>query len=81
MAQIDVDIDDFLSGCNSKDIKNLLKCLVEDGYLDKSAIISNDGKTSYVEQEHIDACLKLSKNYRSLSPEDSNLILKMSSRF
>lgn len=35
---VDIDIDEFLSNCNKKDIEYIIECLVEDGHLDKKVL-------------------------------------------
>lgn len=37
-TSIDIDIDDFISECNSREIKELIEFLVEDGYLPESIL-------------------------------------------
>lgn len=37
-TSIDIDIGDFISECNSREIKDLIEFLVEDGYLPESIL-------------------------------------------
>jgi hypothetical protein len=47
MAYIDIDIDEFLSSCSSRDIKELIQSLVEDDHLPKEIL----GKNGEVKDE------------------------------
>ena len=39
---IDIDPDDFISACSSEEIQELIDALVEDGYVKKHEVESND---------------------------------------
>ena len=37
---VDVDVDEFVSACSKREIKELIECLVENGHINESSIIS-----------------------------------------
>jgi hypothetical protein len=82
MPQIDVEIDDFLSNCDKWDIKEIIKCLIEDGHIDSSQIPTESKPLhlSCSEMIYEDALDKLKGKWNSLSKEDEEIILKISNK-
>lgn len=79
----DIDIDDFLSACTSKDIEELLDALAEDGYLtENSKYVRTDNKQlSINEHQYRSSLQKLADNWLTLSPEAEAAINGMAARF
>lgn len=79
-ADADVSVDDFLSECSSSDIDDIIKALVEDGYLPKH--VSNAyNKVGPSEEFFEDALNKLHGKWNCLSKEEEELIINISKRF
>ena len=72
---VDIDIDEFLSNCSSKDIEYIIKCLIEDGHLDKREVEKN--KNSPQETEWDNYINKLKHGKYQLTVEEEQLILKI----
>jgi hypothetical protein len=77
----DVDIDDFLSACNSREIKELIQALIDDGHLPESISEFNTSNIGISESEYEDALGKLHGKYHTLSKEEEEAIIKISKRF
>ena len=69
-AEVDVDIDDFLSACSSREIKNLINTLIEEGYLNSTAIKNGEDEQSYLESEWTELTNKFSEIRLRISQED-----------
>lgn len=78
---IDIDVDDFLSACNSSEIKELIQALVDDGHLPESISEFKTNNVSISESEYEDALGKLHGKYHTLSREEEQAIIKISKRF
>lgn len=76
-TSIDIDIDDFISECNSREIKDLIEFLVEDGYLPESILTDTPKiENTYWNQE----VQKLTDNQWKLSVEDEQTILNITKK-
>jgi hypothetical protein len=65
---VDVDVDDFVSACNKKEIEELIETLVDDGHLPASVI--NSVNVGVLESEFFEKIDMLKDKYYSLSRED-----------
>lgn len=77
---IDIDVDEFLNSCDSSEIKELIDCLVEGGYINSDRTISERGM-SVGETFYVEAIEKLADKYHMLTKEEEELIIKLSKRF
>jgi len=73
-AEVDVEIDDFLSSCSSRDINELIEALIEDGYLKADCQTNSTGKKTYLEEEWDQISNKINEIRLRISPEDEELI-------
>jgi hypothetical protein len=81
-GDIDIDVDDFLSACSSREIKELITALVEDGHLPQSVLNGeNSGKQSIMEWEFNKIIEKITSNYIRLTSEEEEMLRKIASRF
>lgn len=82
-GEVEVDVDYFLSSCNSSEIKEIIQALVNDGYLPKSVLGIENGNNSngVAELEFEDALDKLHGKWNVLSREEEEAIIKISKRF
>ena len=73
---IDIDPDDFISSCNSREIEELIDCLVEDGY-----VIRVNTPSESVSDEELDQALAKIKHFRvMLAAEEEEIIKKIGNR-
>lgn len=79
----DIDIDDFLSACTSKDIEELIDTLAEDGYLTENSkyVKADDKLPSINELQYQSSLRKLADNWLTLSPEEEATINSIAARF
>lgn len=74
-TEVDISVDEFLSECDSGDIKELIDALIEDGHLNQTQVFKHKAsQASLLEQEHINMCDALSKNYYQMSNEDTQIL-------
>ena len=71
---VDVDIDDFVSACSKREIKELIDILIEDGHISKSSIISADENVGALETDFLEKMGKLQEKYYRLSQEDEKTL-------
>ena len=77
-TEVWVDVEEFVNECSEKEIKKLIKVLIEDGHIKKSEIKSkNHNLLDEMWQEKVE---KILNNRLSLSEEDINLIENIASK-
>ena len=85
-VNIDISVDQFLTECDVKDIKEIIKTLREDGFLKDTDLLDEDqtGGGYWAgggDWEYNEAIAKLDKNYYQLSKEDTDIIIQLAKRF
>lgn len=73
-ADVDVEVDEFVSSCSRREIKDLIDVLIEEGHLTNIQPPTPVDERTMMEQEWIDLCEKLSHVRLQLSYEDENVI-------
>lgn len=76
---IEIETDEFLSDCSSRETKEIIKSLVEDGYLKEDSIIT-DNLEGFHELEWNKICDKIHKSRLTISTEDEKLIRQIYER-
>jgi hypothetical protein len=82
MANIDVDIDDFLSSCDRHDIKEVIEWLKETEWINEDSDDENEkqipfNKQNIYDQEWYSLCDKLSRIRLQLTHRDEETIRKI----
>ena len=82
MANIDVDVDDFLSSCNRYDIKEIIKFLKDEEWISEDSDDENQNliplnKQNIYDQEWYSLCDKLSRIRLQLTQRDEETIRKI----
>jgi hypothetical protein len=78
-AEIDIDVDEFLSACSKRELKELIKALKEDGYINSHT--GEDIKPiSVMEEKFINDANKLMYNYHRLTQTEIDIIESISKR-
>lgn len=79
---VDVDVYEFISECSKREIKELIECLVENGHINESSIITEISKNpTLMEIEHIEVCDKLSSVYHRMNIEECELLKQIASKY
>jgi hypothetical protein len=80
---IDIDVDEFLSSCDSSEIEQVVDYLIEDGRITPERKFSQlrERGMSVGESFYVEAIEKLSDKYHMLSKEEEELIIKLAKRF
>lgn len=79
---IDIDVDEFLSACSSREKEELIDALIEDRYLKENCKVDYKYEgLSVSESFYIDAIDKIKGRWNMLTQEEEEIILKIASRF
>lgn len=76
---MDIGPDEFVSACNSYEIRELIEALVEDGHINNPHVKSKD-KTSLNEGSFGECLDKLSANYLQLTLDEEEVIRNIAKR-
>jgi hypothetical protein len=76
---VDIDVDDFISSCGTRDIKEIIKTLKDDGHLPHYFPI--DKKMTFLEEKFINKMSELSSHYIRLSREDEEILEKLFKKY
>lgn len=83
-AEIEVDVDDFISSCSQSEIAGLIDCLIDEGYLPQSFRASTNPKINpngtLASNEFDESVSKLFGNFWRLSNEDAEIINKIADK-
>ena len=71
---VDIDVDEFVSTCNKKEIKELIEVLIENGHISPSASTETDKNVGVLESDFIEKMEKLKEKYYRLSHEDEKTL-------
>lgn len=80
----DIDVEDFLYACGSRDIDELIDALIEEGHLPKSVKRINQSENSGAsapECEYEEALDRLHGKWNMLSADEEQTIISISKRF
>jgi hypothetical protein len=66
-----ISVNEFISMCESDDIKEIIHTLDEEGHLDK---FKKNDRMSLHEENHRDNCIFLIENYYRISAEEEQII-------
>jgi hypothetical protein len=71
-SEIDIDPSEYVDSCSSREIKDLIEYLVEDGHLPNSVLVQTPNTKSHsrLQQDFSEKLDTLSKKYHSISKED-----------
>lgn len=82
---VDIDVDEFLSGCSESEKEELIKALVEDGYIEPSRAEKNSGSgvrgPNINDQIFWDNLDRLGKCRDLLTSDEENYINNLAERF
>lgn len=78
---VDIDVDEFVSSCRKRDIKELIESLVDGGHLPKSVRkTSEEDRRTFGEIKFSEKLEVLKSKYYSLSPEEEEFFEKVFKR-
>jgi hypothetical protein len=75
---LDIDVDDFLDSCDSRDIEKLIEYLIYCGHINKE---QTDDEQSLYEWEFNEMITKIADNRLRLTAEEDALLKKIADRF
>lgn len=78
-AEIDINVDEFVSECSPKEIKILIDTLRDDGYLTSTNIVPDN--VSFMQEKHVYYCGKLADFYLQMSSEDMEIVEKLAKKY
>lgn len=78
---VDVDVDEFVSACSKREIKELIDVLVDEGHINPSTIEGNDKNIGVFEGVFIEKMDLLKEKYYRLSREDENILEELFKKY
>jgi hypothetical protein len=81
-VDLDIDVNDFLSECSSREIKELINVLIEDGHLVKHPLLPGyDEKLGVMEEEFLGKLQDISTKYYSMTEEELEMINNLYNKY
>ena len=81
-SYVDVDVDEFVSSCSSREIKELIDCLIEDGHLKENQFVKqSDDKRGVLEEEFLEKLTVISGKYYSMTEEELESINNLYNKY
>ena len=78
-ANVDIDVDDFISNCSEREIKELITTLKDNGHLSNDFLINE--KMSFLEESFVKKMSELSSQYTRISLEDEEVLEKLFKKY
>lgn len=78
---VDVDVDEFISACNKREIKELIEVLIEGGHINSSAVEDTEKTIGVLEGDFIEKMDLLKEKYYRLSQEDEKTLEKLFEKY
>ena len=78
---IDIDVDEFVDSCSSREITQLIDYLEQEHYIKADSRLNAEKQMSVGETFYVEAIEKLLDKYHMLTREEEELIIKLSKRF
>ena len=78
---VEVDVDEFVSACSKRDIKELIEILIEDGHISNSSIITTNTNVGVLESDFLEKMGKLQEKYYRLSQEDEKTLEELFKKY
>ena len=74
-VEVDIDVDEFLTSCSKREIKELITVLIEDGHLSKHPLVPNpDAKLGVFEEEFLGKLHTISTKYYLMTEVELEMI-------
>jgi len=81
-SYIYVDVDEFVPSCSSKEIKDLIDCLIEHGHLEKNPFVKQpEEKKGVFEEEFLGKLNVISGKYYSMTDEELEIINNLYNKY
>ena len=81
-VDLDIDVDDFLSECSNREIKELISALIEDGHLKKHPLTPDpEDKLGVFEEEFLGKLQTISTKYYSMTEEELEMINNLYNKY
>jgi hypothetical protein len=78
-ANVDIDVDDFISNCSEREIKELITTLKDNGHLSNDFLINE--KMSFLEESFVTKMGELSTQYTRISLDDEEVLEKLFKKY
>jgi hypothetical protein len=80
-VDVDITVDEFVSECSPREIKELITTLIEDGHLLPSAIKGGGPNMTANETEFVDKANAIANKYYQMSNEDVAIIESLHKKY
>ena len=79
-VDVEIDVEEFVDACSEKEIKDLIKYLIDQEFLTNTSIVTPT-KLTYQEEQFYKMLNKLALSYLSISPEDLDVLQKLTNKY
>jgi hypothetical protein len=79
-VDVDIDIEEYVDACSEKEIKDLIKYLIDQEHLTNTSIVTPT-KLTYEEEQFYKMLNKLALSYLSISPEDLDVLENLTNKY
>jgi hypothetical protein len=80
-TEVEVQVDEFLSSCREREIREIIEKLKEDGHLSNLNVPIPEEKQSILDKNWNESCQKLSEIRLQMSEEDCQTILNIIKKY
>jgi len=80
-AEVGVDVDEFLSACNPREIKEIIESLTEDGHLTNVTPLMPKEKMSMMDEEWFNIINKLATLRLRMTSEEESIIREIVKKY
>ena len=80
-TEVEVQVDEFLSSCGEREIREIIEKLKEDGHLSNLNVPIPEEKQSILDKNWNESCQKLSEIRLQMSEEDCQTILNIIKKY
>ena len=81
-VDLDIDVDEFLTNCSKREIKEVITALIEDGHLAKHPLLPGyEDKLGVMEREFLNKLHTISTKYYSMTDEELEMINNLYNKY
>lgn len=80
-VDVDIEVDEFVSSCSPREIKELVQALIEDGHIKTSAVAPSPDRMTAQEVQFGEMLSLLSQKYHQMDVNEINMIEEVYNKY
>jgi hypothetical protein len=80
-VDVDIEVDEFVSSCSPREIKELVQALIEDGHIKTSSIVPTPDRMTAQEIEFSEMLSLLSQKYHQMDVTEISMIEELYKKY